>query len=101
VYRYVTENVWVFDEAVNELYTEFAKMPKNVDFVTAETKCKAYVAGLIVNFFERGLVGLELANYYADDPVPETAKKVRCIKGETWPNTLLVITVQKIELKKN
>jgi hypothetical protein len=74
--------VWVYERIIEELYTAFREMPKDLDLDDVETHCQTYPMMLVNVFFVRGQDGLEYANYYVDDPTPEMAKKIRCMKGQ-------------------
>lgn len=82
-YRYLEDNMWIPDETLQDMYLEgYVKMKK---YDVRDFRLKTYKEvhrRLIELFFEGGYEGLELANFYSDNPNPLTEKKMKAIEGD-------------------
>ena len=75
--------MWIPDETLQDMYLEgYVKMKK---YDVRDFRLKTYKEvhrRLIELFFEGGYEGLELANFYSDNPNPLTEKKMKAIEGD-------------------
>lgn len=83
VYRWAGDNVWVtqvvFDlmwDALLECPLRMATMDTRTRYVVWES-FKPAANAIATSFFDGGLLGAEMFNYYATHTCPETEKKVR------------------------
>lgn len=81
MYTYIGEGCFMPTSKLTSLYNSYELMPKfGIKDACLESMREVYVQAIDL-FFLDGMDGLELVNFYKDNPNPYTGKKIRVMTG--------------------
>jgi hypothetical protein len=81
MYRYLLDGTWMPDDKFTSLYNDYVSTVKDSNFNISFSLNEDFYKALINTFFIRGVMGTEIANLFADNPVPCVRRKLYIIRG--------------------